>query len=212
MSRKCLIIVALVWALSNFSAYGRGGTMRFAVSGGYINSLESIRGDFDGGGTQYLSGNFGGVYFGAGIHAAPFGNRNFTLSAGLDFKHLSGLLHERSVRENYVFAPVRLGYCFGLLHFGLENSLTLELYAGPAFQYGLSSKTDGYDFYNPDGQLKSSRFNILLGDGIRVALNGRYVIDAGYDFGLFPRYDLEGDGYSYRWTTSNFHVGLAYRF
>lgn len=212
MSRKCLIIAALVSMLAGFSAYGRGEVLRYAFSAGYINSLESIRADYDGGETQYLSGNFGGVYLGAGIHSAPFGKQSFTLSADLDFKHLSGLLHDRTVWENFIFAPVRLGYGFEVVSFGLDESLIIEPYAGPVLQYGLSSKTSDYNFYRPDGQLKSDHFNVLFGAGVRLVLNKRFALDAGYDIGLLPRYELKGDGYSYRWSTSNFHVGLSYRF
>ena len=212
MLRKNLIVVALALVLGILPSFGKGKPLHIEVVAGYVNSLESIKAEYDGGADQYLSGNFGGVFAGAGILATPFGDESFFLSADFAFKYLSGLLHDRAARESYVFAPIRLGYNFEVVSFGLEDNLCLEPYIGPVFQYGLTSKTNDYDFYNPDGQLKSERFNVLFGGGIKAVLNRRFVLDFGYDFGLIPRFDKKGDTYSYHWSCSTLHVGLNYRF
>ena len=211
MSRKCLAIIVLLTAFASVSAYARKGAVRFELLGGYVNSLESIRADYDGGATQYLSGNFGGVYAGAGIHATLSERTPLTISFAAAAKYASGLLHDRAVRESYVFAPLRFGWSIPVFSFGFEQNLVVEPYAGPVFQYGLSSKSNDYDFYHPDGIIEAKRFNTLLGAGARLSLD-RLVFDVGYDFGLIPRYLREGDGYSYRWNASTLHLGLSYRF
>ena len=211
MSRKCLIIVAILSAFAAMPASAGDGPVRFEAMAGYVNSLESIRGDFDGGETQYLSGNFGGVYGGLGLSMTPFGKTPLAITLGVAAKYATGLLHDRSVRESYVFAPVRIGWRIPLFSFGYNQVLVVEPYAGPVFQYGLSSKSNDYDFYNPDGVLDSKRSNTLFGAGAKVSVNS-LVFNVGYDFGLIPRYTRKGDGYSYRWTTSTLHIGFAYRF
>ena len=211
MIRKSLIISILATVVAVAPAFARKGPVRLVATAGYVNSLESIKGEYDGGADQYLSGNFGGVYAGLEVLAKPLAGLPLCVTTGIGAKYASGLLHDRAVRESYVFAPLRAGWTFEVFSFDLDQKFLVEPYAGPVFQFGLSSKSNEYDFYHPDGVIEAKRFNVLFGAGVRAVLNS-IALDLGYDFGLIPRYEREGAGYSYRWTCSTLHVGLAYRF
>lgn len=209
MLRKRILITSVLALLASAPAHAR--FLNITPTVGYVNSLESIKGEYDGGATQYLSGNFGGVFAGLSVYSTHFGALPLSLSGGIDIEYASGLLHDRLVRESYVFAPLRAGWAFEVVRFDFGQKFLLEPYAGPVFKYGLSSKTDDYDFYHPSGIIEARRFNVFFGGGVKAVLNS-FVLDLGYDFGLIPRYEREGAGYSYRWTCSTLHVGLAYRF
>ena len=217
MLRKMLsatVVAILAAAIWSTDCFGQIGGQKFprglCFGGGYLNNLESIRMDYKGAGTQYLSGNFGGYYLEAWYTASPseeWSPSTVFIDISLCYKQLQGDLHTRRVKESYLALPVRFSWRIP----AFEKWLYFSPYAGPTFQYGLSSKADDYDFYHPDGRLKSKRFNVLIGAGLSFTLFRHYRLDIGYDIGL-PRYTRKTDTERISWNTSGFHTGLAWQF
>lgn len=124
-----------------------------------------------------------------------------------------------SLREQYVSVPVNVNYALNL-----SSDLTVRLYAGPTFCYGLTSilKGDGSvdikgwtigtgerttSLYNDSGDYK--KFDILVGGGVAFDYDSSIRLSLGYNYGLLNRYDTTLIPSFHR---SYLHMGIAYLF
>lgn len=196
---------------------------QISVGVGYLNSTlaESYNGKVD----DKVPAN--GLYMGAGFDL-PIVGENLKLTPGLYLSLLSskeagswgnGLLNLSSkFTEVALNAPVYVSYGMELGH------ARLFAFAGPTFQFGLSSKykldgniaipgigviaDDGViDNYN---EMDYSRFNIYLGGGLGADLNDMIRVTVGFDYGLLNLY--KGDDDKTKYNRYNFKVGVGYLF
>lgn len=154
-----------------------------------------------------LTGNLGlapGVYY-----SYSFKNTTNTVSAfGLT------ATGKTSFNEQYVSVPLNLNY--GL---DLASDMTIRIYAGPTFSYGLSStyKADGsvggfststgpQSLYTDNGDYK--KFDLLVGGGLAFDYAQTFRISLGYNYGLLDRNTCENTVYR----RSYLHMGIAYLF
>jgi len=120
-------------------------------------------------------------------------------------------------REVALNVPINLNY-----KYEVNSNFAIFVYAGPVFQYGVSSKTtyhggarlgnltfndgDVYNHYDPKNG-DSNPFNIFLGGGAGVQL-GDIQLHVGYDHSLLNCY--KGDNYNIR--RSQIKVGVNFEF
>lgn len=157
--------------------------------------------------------NQNGFYVGA--NAAYGIGSGFAVAPGLYYGYLysdesiADLL-EAKTNSHYLAIPVNVTYSLPLI-----DALNAFVYAGPQFNIGLSSKTEGsvplisasteIDNYGDDG-LK--RFDVQIGAGLGVDICDLVRVSFGYNWGLV---DLDKTGNS---TTKSqgWHVGLSILF
>lgn len=129
--------------------------------------------------------------------------------------YLDGLVQGRvKFAEHAINLPVYLNYGMELGH------ADLFIFAGPTFQYGISSKykfegsiplvgfgaREEIDSYK---DLSMGRFNIYMGGGLGVDLNELIRVTVGFDYGLLDLDKSDENCKQYRY---NFKVGVAYLF
>lgn len=180
---------------------------------GYMNPTHPMTNDALNGayvGLDYnitLSGNFGiapGVYYSYSGKSTSNNVSVFGITA-------SG---KTTYAEQYVSVPLNFNY--GL---DLAKDMTIRLYAGPTFSYGLSStvKADGsiaglsgstgkQDLYTDNGNY--SNFDILIGGGVAFDYAQQFRISLGYNYGVKDR--NASDNVAYK--RSYLHMGIAYLF
>lgn len=194
---------------------GINANAQVSVGAGYLNSTS----------TTTISSNSSdsatnGFYVGGDFNLPIVGG--LSMAPGLYFSYLtaSGTSSIGSIAsatgtttEMYVGIPVNFNY-------GLEitNGVKGFVYAGPTFNYGLSSSykidanvagisgsksTDNYDGTN------YGRLEILVGGGVGVEVSS-FRVTAGYDLGLNNRYTGDADNYTIK--RNQLHVGVAYLF
>ena len=129
--------------------------------------------------------------------------------------YLDGLVQGRvKFAEHAINLPVYLNYGMELGH------ADLFIFAGPTFQYGISSKyktevafpwagVSGKTMLDSYKDLSMNRFNIYMGGGLGVDLNELLRITIGFDYGLLDLDKSDEDCKQYRY---NFKVGVAYLF
>ena len=82
-------------------------------------------------------------------------------------------------KELGLLAPVDVNYCLSV-----NDNLSLSLFAGPTFYYGLFAKETSvnppYDYYKND----SKRFDVALGGGFWLDIMENIRVKLGYKFGL----------------------------
>lgn len=208
MKKIFTLAIAMLVASASFA--------QLAVGVGYINPKQTIKyGDNDPkittlngfqAGIDY-SLNFGEVALTPGVH--------FTYATASDQGTiLSGLASASgNTTEMYAAIPVHLSYGYDL-----ARDLRLFVFAGPTFNYGLSSKTkvEGsvlglsgettYDNFE-DGK-NYGKFEVLLGGGVGFDLMDTFRFSLGYDYGLTNRYT--GDLEKYKQHTGMVNFSIAY--
>ena len=116
--------------------------------------------------------------------------------------------------EQYVSVPLNFNY--GL---DLAKDMTIRVYAGPTFSYGLSStyKADGsiagisastgtQSLYTDNGTY--SNIDILVGGGVAFDYAQQFRISLGYNYGLKDRNTSDNVVYKRNYL----HMGIAYLF
>ena len=134
--------------------------------------------------------------------------------------HQTYVFHKASLREQYVSVPVNVNYALNL-----SSDLTVRLYAGPTFSYGLTSIFKGdidikdwtivtgkhightINLYNDSGDYK--KFDILVGGGVAFDYDSSIRLSLGYNYGLLNRYNTTLIPSFHR---SYLHMGIAYLF
>ena len=186
------------------------GTNAFAqlsVGAGYLNSTLSAKYD----GKAYDAGALGamnGFYVG-GSYNLKFGE--FGIAPGIYYSFLTGsdtvLTVTTKAVEQALNVPLYLNYGYSL------NGVRLFAFAGPTFQFGLSSKTNNeivgqVDYYASNSNY--GRFNIYAGGGLGAELMEHIQITVGFDYGLLNLYTGTDDkAKQHRY---NIKLGLAYLF
>ena len=179
MKKIFVIVAAMAMAVSAFA--------QPSVGVGYANSTSKI-------GDSTKKGAENGFYV-EGNYAFNFGN--FAVVPGLRYTYLNstnvadfGIIGvSGKLNEHYLGVPVYGQYNFDL------GAAKLFLFAGPTFNFALSSKTTGSaviagasaskSFDNiKDGSLSPA--DVLVGGGVGLAFNG-IQIKVGYDYGLIDR-------------------------
>lgn len=169
------------------------GTQAFAqisVGGGYKMLTNK---------TEKTSGSLNGAYVGAdfslplagGLSLVP-GVQVSYLTSSNSSSVLGGLISGKStVDELYLTVPVRVNYTMDL-----NKDIKCFAFAGPALDYGLSSKTkiEGsaagasaektINNYDNDGY---KNLDVKLGGGLGVEILGVTRVTVGYDFGMLNR-------------------------
>lgn len=173
--------------------------------------------------TKTLNETSNGAFVGASYNfliteelgVAPGLYYSFLTNKSTDTSPLGDYISTSKFSEHALNLPVYLNYCLELGH------ADLYFYAGPTFQYGLSSKYKSEDTYAKTGQkiqgsidnyqdIGMSRFNLFIGGGIGTILNERIRVTLGYDHGLLNLYNVEGSSLrDYRY---NVKLSLAYLF
>lgn len=175
---------------------------RFAISVGYINSLDKGRAEVD----------FSGVYFGVSYNF-PI-NENMGVAPGIYYSYTRKsnarcwgqyiFYSGAKIQEHYLDFPVYFNY----RHDFTEN-ISARAFAGPTFALGLSSSIE-YDGKTYNGYEEDySRFDAMLGGGISVEFNKKYSVLVGYDFGLLDK-NKEYGGPNHK--RNKFYVGISYMF
>lgn len=175
---------------------------RFAISAGYINSLDKGRAEVD----------FSGVYFGLSYNF-PI-NENMGVAPGIYYSYTRKsnarcwgqyiFYSGAKIQEHYLDFPVYFNY----RHDYTEN-ISSRAFAGPTFSLGLSSSIE-YDGKTYNGYEEDySRFDVMLGGGISVEFGKKYGVLIGYDFGLLDKNKESGGPHHKR---NKFYVGVSYLF
>lgn len=196
--KKFFITIALV-AVAATSAMAQ-----ISAGAGYLNM------DLKNGSDVTLNQN--GFYAGANV-AYGLGS-GFAVAPGLYYGYLysddsyAGLL-ETKTNSHYLAIPVNVTYSLPLL-----DVLDAFVYAGPQFNIGLSSKTEGkllsvsteIDNYGDNGTL--NRFDVSIGAGLGVEVCDLVRVNFGYNWGLV---DLsKSDNTTLK--QAGWHVGLSVLF
>jgi len=175
---------------------------RFAISAGYINSLDKGRAEVD----------FSGVYFGLSYNF-PI-NENMGVAPGIYYSYTRKsnarcwgqyiFYSDAKIQEHYLDFPVH----FNCRHDFTEN-ISARAFAGPTFSLGLSSSIE-YDGKTYNGYERDySRFDVMAGGGISVEFGKKYGVLIGYDFGLLDK-NKESGGPHHK--QNKFYVGVSYLF
>lgn len=141
------------------------------------------------------------------------------VAPGLLYRHLGASKNDQQTRIQALTVPVNLG-----LRVGLDNHLALSLEAGPNFSYLLSAKEPMPNSTsielnllekNEDGDALLKRFE--AGFGVSAALEyNKFFVRVGGDFGLsnlINKSQLKDSSIKNSSAkTSDFHIGVGYRF
>lgn len=202
--KKVILTIALV-AVAATSAFAQ-----ISIGAGYANNSTKV-GDTDKNiitNGIYVEGNYN-IPITRGLSIVPGLRYEFTTSS--TNASLSFFSYEGTLNEHNIMAPVHAQYSIGI-----GDSASLILFAGPTFNYGLSStfKSSGSvlgttastteDLYAND---YFNRFDISLGGGAGIQV-GRFQLKAGYDFGLLNRVDSDNVTFH----TNQLRAGIAYIF
>lgn len=202
--RKILLTIAFVTVAAT-SAFAQ-----ISVGAGYANNTTKVA-DSD------KKTNTSGIYV-EGSYNIPI-TQGLSIVPGLRYEYttsstnasLSFFSYQGTLNEHTLMAPVHAQYSIGI-----GDSASLILFAGPTFNYGLSStfkntgsalgatasKTEDLyanDYYN--------RFDISLGGGAGIQI-GSFQLKVGYDFGLLNRVDSD----NITCHTNQLRAGIAYLF
>lgn len=101
------------------------------------------------------------------------------LGVGYSFDNSDGSRY----RELGLFVPVDVNYCFPI-----GNDISLSVFAGPTFCYGLIAKDTAFDYYENN----SKRFELLLGGGLWCDIKETIRVKAGYKWGLTNTSKING--------------------
>lgn len=200
--KKVILTIALV------AAAATSAMAQFSVGAGYLSqnskytySSSSTNSTASG----FYAGADADYNLGAGVSVVP----------GIYYGYLSsdasvlGVANS-TTKNHFIAVPVNFKYSIAPI-----EMLKVFAYAGPQFEFGVSSKTTNsvvgvsttVDNYGDDGNL--NRFNISLGLGLGVDISDMIRINGGYSWGLLNMLK-DSDNASIK--TSFWHIGAAFLF
>lgn len=160
---------------------------------GYMNPTHPIEG-----------GEMQGFYAGLDYNITLSGNLGLAPGVYYSWAQKKGeIISSVKFNEQYVSMPLNFNY--GL---DLAKDLTIRVYAGPTFSYGLSStekgeKTGG-EVNNYSKYTNYKNFDILIGGGVAFDYAQQFRINLGYNYGIMDR--------NAAYKRSYLHMGIAYLF
>ena len=125
------------------------------------------------------SDSYSGLFLSADRTFGLSGDLAVTPGLGLGYSFDSG----DDYRELGLFVPVDVNY-----RFRLGSDISLSVFAGPTFHFGLISETGSHNYYADD----NSRFELLLGGGLWCDIRETVRLKAGYKFGLINTSKISG--------------------
>ena len=175
---------------------------RFAVSAGYLNSIDRTSVDVS------LNGFYVGISYNIPI------SKSFGIAPGLYYSVVwSGPVNrwggrifydEAKITEHYLDVPVYANYVHQF-----NDLYGLRVFAGPTFSTGLASK---YEYNglkcNSYDEMNYSRFDLMLGGGASFEFRKKYTVTAGFDIGLLRRNGEGGKDHM----RSKLYFGIGYNF
>lgn len=153
-----------------------------------------------------LAGNF---YVAPGVYYSSSSKKSSNSFTGSWISYTGELKYN----EQYIDVPVNFNY-----RLPLADDFCISLYAGPTFNYGLSSTAEsdnnvsvlGFKL-NPNGKVSLydsddyKPFDVLVGGGVAFDYASQLRISLGYNYGLLDR-----NGHDFN--RSYLHMGLSYLF
>jgi hypothetical protein len=175
---------------------------RFAVSAGYLNSIDRTSVDVS------LNGFYVGISYNIPI------NKSFGIAPGLYYSVVwSGPVNrwggriffdDAKITEHYLDVPVYANYVHQF-----NDLYGLRVFAGPTFSTCLASK---YEYNglkcNSFDEMNYTRFDLMLGGGASFEFRQRYTVTAGFDIGLLRRNGEGGKDHM----RSKLYFGIGYNF
>lgn len=211
-------IIALVFAAALFA--GTNAYAQLSAGAGYINS--NLSGRYNG--NKQDPQNSNGFYAGAsynvpvasGLCVAPGAYFSMLTNTSESGVSVLGISQNSKSTFTEMALNVPLLFNYGV---NLASDAKVFAFAGPTFQFGLSSKvvtdasgvvsgTSTTDYYDADSPT-FNRFNIYAGGGIGAEF-AKFIITVGYDYGLMNLYAGSTDDTEYH--RANLHVGVNYAF
>lgn len=172
MKKKLLLTLALMTVMV--------ATAQVSVQMGYLLNTQN---------TKDALGNHSDSYSGLMLSA----DYNFSLTGQLSVTPGLGMGYSfdnsdnKKYKEFGLFVPVDVNY-----RFPMADRVSLSLFAGPTFYYGLVAKNTAtspvYNYYDND----SHRFELLLGGGVWLDINETIRLKADYKFGLTNTSKIDG--------------------
>lgn len=135
------------------------------------------------------SNSYNGIMVAADYNLNLTGNLSVAPGLGLDysFENFNEDGYKEKYRELGLLAPVDVNYSFPI-----SDGLSLSVFAGPTFYYGLISKdvavTPSYNYYSDDNK----RFDLFLGGGLWCDINKTIRVKAGYKLGVTNNCKIDG--------------------
>ena len=123
--------------------------------------------------------SYNGLFLSADRTFGLAGDLAVTPGLGLGYSFDSG----DDYRELGLFLPVDFNY-----RFRLGSDISLSLFAGPTFHFGLISEAGSHSYYADD----NSRFELLLGGGLWCDIRQTVRLKAGYKLGLINTSKISG--------------------
>ncbi|MBR1872477.1 MAG: PorT family protein [Bacteroidales bacterium] len=225
MKKIFTAVLAAVLLLAGTNAFAQ-----LSVGAGWLNS--TLTGTYSGSKQDNETSN--GLYVGAsynihlvaGLNVAPgLYYSMITSKTGADYGKVGTVTGK--FMEHAINIPVNLNYMFDL------RGVQLFVFAGPTFQFGLSSKYT-WDTTGPaaitlsavglkDGVVNAYKdenaildishykpFNIYMGGGVGANISEAFQVTVGFDYGLMNLY--RGDTKDTKYNRYNIKIGLAYLF
>ena len=145
-----------------------------SVQLGYLLNIQKVETAL-GSGTD----SYNGLFLSADHTFGLSGDLAVTPGLGLGYSFDSG----DDYRELGIFLPVDVNY-----RFRLSSDISLSLFAGPTFHFGLISEAGSHNYYADD----NSRFEVLLGGGLWCDIRQTVRLKAGYKLGLINTSKISG--------------------
>lgn len=221
MKRKTLLLTFAVASLLCGTL-----TAQTTINAGYLNS--DVSATYNGNSYDVTPNMHNGFYVGAmrnfnlkgDVGVAVGANFQMLFASDTTASSLAGLASV-SLENHYTQMAIEVPVLFNY-GFGLNSTTTLKVFAGPTFNYGISSKrkwktnanvigltasqSGEVDYYD-NGDASLSRFNVALTVG--ASLDFEIIcINAGYTHGLT---DLYGTSDALKAHYDRWFVGLAFK-
>ena len=188
---------------------GANAFAQISVGAGYLNS--TLDSKYNGNKvSEGARGSMNGFYVGASYNL-KFGE--FGIAPGIYYSSLFGsdtvLNVTTAANEQAINVPLNLNYGYDL------NGVRLFAFAGPTFQFGISSKTKTKtnpaietNYYSDNSNY--GRVNLYLGGGLGAELMEQIQITVGFDYGVLNLY--KGNDDKAKQHRYNLKLGVAYLF
>lgn len=136
---------------------------------------------------------------------------NFALQAGIDVYYETSKLESKTGQSSYKFKSFGLKIpVYGIVQ-GELGSGKAFIGAGPYVGYGISTKSDGVNLFNTNGDTgrpAMNRFDYGIGSIIGYDFDKNWQIIASYQFGLADLDKAKGGSMK----SQSASIGIAYRF
>lgn len=205
------IIIAAIALLASASAFAQ-----VSVGAGYVSDATKSSVTV-GNSTTTTNGSANGVYVGADYNYSL--GQGLGVAAGAKFAFLGnknqsellGIVTTNKLSEMYLGIPVNVNYTYEL-----SKDLKVSAFAGPTFNFGLSSKNTITNNKNDDKTVvdnygddsKYGKTNVFVGAGVAVDVMEMIRVKVGYDLGLLNRTSAD----KCKLTENQLYFGVAYLF